>query len=245
MRTSLRPELVADTADVLSRRIRERFPGSGLWDISVDLAVFARGAEELSVSLGKPMWGLRAASLVVAVAVAAAAAFGISLVPVRKDLGGISDFVQGVQSLLQCIVYLAAAIWFVASLEARMKRSRVLRELRRLRSLAHVIDMHQLAKDPSYAVSVSVPTKSSPRRDITGNDLSRYLEYCSEMLAIVAKLAAVYIQRVPDSVCLEVASDIEKLCLGLSQKIWQKLTMSVGSVALWPTTASEERPPSP
>ena len=37
---------------------------------------------------------------------------------------------------------------FLFSLEGRLKRRTALRMLHRLRSIAHVVDMHQLTKDP-------------------------------------------------------------------------------------------------
>jgi hypothetical protein len=47
------------------------------------------------------------------------------------------------------LVLLGAAIWFFVSIETRFKRGRVLRALHELRTLAHLVDVHQLTKDPS------------------------------------------------------------------------------------------------
>jgi hypothetical protein len=219
----LDPVKVVETADALSRRIRERFPSSGLGAVSLDVALYARGAESLSASLGKPQWALRIASALVTVALALGVLLGLSRVHVKQDVGDISNFVQGVDALLQSAVYACVTVWFFVSLESRLKRNRVLRELRALRSLAHVVDMHQLDKDPMVTLFREASTKSSPKHKYTRFELSRYLEYCSELLAITAKLAALYVQGVPDPFCLEAASDIENLCIGHSQKIWQKI----------------------
>ena len=224
---SLDPVKVADTTDVLSRRIRERFPASGLGGVSLDVVLYARGAEALSISLGRPRWLLRALGLLVAILVSAGLGTGLSRVEVRPDVGGLSDFIQGIDALLQSTIYACVAGWFLLSLESRLKRSQVLRELRSLRSLAHVIDMHQLDKEPEATLLGGVSTASSPERGLSRFELSRYLEYCSELLALTAKLAAIYVQRAPDPVCLEAASDIEAPCLGLIQKISQKSTLVV------------------
>lgn len=215
--------MVTETARVLAKRVSERFPGSGLSRVSEELADLSGGADELSRDLARPRVWLRLLLTSVVLAASVASFFAVRAAPVRLDFGGISDFVQGVQSLMQCLVYVAGSVWFLASVESRYKRTRVLGELHSLRDTAHVVDMHQLSKDPHSLCSVGSDTASSPSRLLAPYELGRYLDYCSEMLAIVAKLAAVYVQRMPDPVCIEVASDVEKLCLGLSQKVWQKI----------------------
>ncbi|MCB0336550.1 MAG: hypothetical protein KDD62_09590, partial [Bdellovibrionales bacterium] len=54
-------------------------------------------------------------------------------------------------------------------------------------------------------------------------ELSRYLDYCSELLACVGKLAAMYSQHLADPVVLSSVNEIESLATGISRKIWQKL----------------------
>jgi hypothetical protein len=61
---------------------------------------------------------------------------------------------------------------------------------------------------------------------LTLPELSRYLDYCSELLSITSKIAALYIQKFSDGVVLEAVSDVETLCAGLGQKIWQKLDIA-------------------
>ena len=51
----------------------------------------------------------------------------------------------------------------------------------------------------------------------------RYIDYCSEMLSLAAKVAALHAQSFPDAVVLETVNDLERLATGLSQKIWQKI----------------------
>ena len=55
-----------------------------------------------------------------------------------------------------------AAIWFLLTAETRLKRRRTLLALYRLRSFAHVIDMHQLTKDPTAVLGKLPPTAASP-----------------------------------------------------------------------------------
>jgi hypothetical protein len=62
----------------------------------------------------------------------------------------------------------------------------------------HVIDMHQLTKDPSMGVSVAGNTPSSPARTLSRFEITRYLDYCSEMLSLTSKVAVLYAQVFPD-----------------------------------------------
>ena len=58
---------------------------------------------------------------------------------------------------------------------------------------------------------------------MTSFQLRRYLDYCSEMLSLTGKIAAVYVQQFDDEVALGSASELETLASGLSNKIWQKI----------------------
>ena len=122
------------------------------------------------------------------------------------------------------LVFMGAAIFLLVTIESRIKRKRALCTLHDLRSLAHVVDMHQLTKDPNAILnSVSIITPSSPSRDMTSFELNRYLDYCSELLSLTGKIAALYIQESWDSVILSAVTDIENLTNDLNRQIWQKL----------------------
>lgn len=64
---------------------------------------------------------------------------------------------------------------------------------------------------------------SSPKRNLSAPELTRYLDYCSEMLSLIGKLAAMYVQKFDDPVALDAVNDVEELTTGLSRKIWQKI----------------------
>ncbi len=105
----------------------------------------------------------------------------------------------------------------------RIKRKRALKAIHELRALAHVIDMHQLTKDPEQLLSRVKGTPSSPKRTLSAPELIRYLDYCSEMLSLIGKLAALYVQKFDDPVALAAVNEVEDLTTGLSRKIWQKI----------------------
>jgi hypothetical protein len=66
-------------------------------------------------------------------------------------------------------------------------------------------------------------TPSSPQRMLTPYELIRYLDYCSELLSLTSKLAALHVQHLRDPIVLDAVNDVETLAGGLSQKIWQKI----------------------
>lgn len=223
MYQDLKPEKIVQTTQVLCNRIAERFPDSGLRRVANEVLLVAEKAAETSEFLARPHVPLRiGVTFLIAVIfmVALGAMFSMDL---ALSFDGLSDFVQAVESAINDIVFIGIAVFFLTSWETRIKRNRVLKALRRLRSLAHIIDMHQLTKDPERILNAGPSTSSSPRRTMTAFELTRYLDYCSEMLSIISKIGSIYIQHFDDSVTLQTVNDIENVTNGLSRKIWQKI----------------------
>ena len=82
-----------------------------------------------------------------------------------------------------------------------------------------------LTKDPDRLGNGGVDTPSSPERPLGRFELGRYLDYCSEMLALLGKIAALYAQGTNDPVALSAVDQIEDLTSSLAQKIWQKIVI--------------------
>jgi hypothetical protein len=227
--TTLRVDKLAETADALSRRINERFPDSGLYKISRELVALGEKARLLAPSIGRPIYSVRIA---VAALIAAILAIVVTLVYAglantdHFTRASLVDLLNALESGTNEIFLIGLIILFLVSLENRIKRSRSLRAIHELRSLAHVIDMHQLNKDPGHYRRGMRTTKSSPERELTLTELMRYLDYCSELLSITSKITALYAQEMNDRVVLSAVSDVEALVSGLSQKIWQKLDIA-------------------
>jgi hypothetical protein len=133
------------------------------------------------------------------------------------------QFVQVLESGINDVVLVGAGVFFLLTLETRIKRRRALTAIRELRAIAHIIDMHQLTKDPEWIVTPAEASTLLPERQMSRFELSRYLDYCSEMLSITGKIAALYIQDFDDDVALAAVNEVENLTTGLSRKIWQKL----------------------
>lgn len=222
---SLDPEKIIQTAQTLHLRIEERFAGSSLSHVAAELTEAARDARDRAEALTRPILWLRVLIGLVTVAGFFIFAFvGTFLSFDRIGPDGFS-FVQGIEATINTLVLAGLGYITLFKAEERIKRTRVLDGLYPLRSLIHIIDMHQLTKDPVTLSAGFRRTKSSPERKLSPADLSRYLDYCSEMLAITGKLAALYAQAVPDTEVVEAVNDVENLGSNLSGKIWQKIMM--------------------
>jgi hypothetical protein len=132
------------------------------------------------------------------------------------------SLLQGIEAATNLTLLTGAGAFFLIRAEARLKRRRALSALHELRSIVHVIDMHQLTKDPSKFV-VGGNTPSSPPLLLDKFQMTRYLDYCSEMVSLTSKIAVLFAQSFPDQAVTEAVSDIERISSGLSQKIWQKI----------------------
>ena len=223
--TELKLDLVLETLGTLQRRIEERFPASGLGQIGADLHRVATETGEVLEKLRKPDLLRRAGvavSMVLVLTLALAPFFIMRRLPFEL-FGGMGALVQAVEAATQDVIFLAIAVWFLFTLEGRVKRQIALDSLHRLRSVVHVVDMHQLTKDPEHLLSPGMATPSSPERRLSRFELSRYLDYCSELLSLTTKLAALHVQSLRDPVVLEAVSDIEVLAANLSAKMWQKI----------------------
>ena len=222
---TLDPARIVETSSTLRRRIEERFPGSGLSRVAAELEAVAREAVALSAWMARPDYRLRV-GIGLGIAVLALA-LGAALLQIRwgGEAGGWFELAQGLEALVNDVTFVGLAIYFMLGFELRRKRAQALRALHVLRSLAHIVDMHQLTKDPERLVVGGPDTASSPKRAMTPFELTRYLDYSSELLAIVSKVAALYVQQFNDAVTVDAASAVEELAVNLSRAIWQKIVI--------------------
>lgn len=218
-------EPIRSTIAQLHARIRERFPDSGLSRVAAELVGVAEENELVIRQLRKPLWWLRGASILAALVLVALTGWVIVTLMRLPGAANLAEILQAVDAAINELIFLALTVFFLTSLETRFKRRRALRMLHRFRSLAHVVDMHQLTKDPEHVLHRVTDTASSPKRHLSRAELTRYLEYCSELLALVSKLAALHAQDLQDAVVLEAVNDVESLTADLSRKVWQKITI--------------------
>ena len=206
-------------------RIADRFPNAGLRTIVGEFLQFARNSKSNIEWISTPNIPLRVFSYGMILAGVAGIIFSISFLDFENANTKFDNMITVVEATINELVLLGVAIFFLVSMELRYKRNRALKRLNELRSIAHVIDMHQLTKDPNYLRKDAISTQHSPKRLLTKFELQRYLDYCSEATALVAKIAALYSQSLPDTIVIGAVNEIEDLTTGISQKIWQKLVI--------------------
>jgi hypothetical protein len=223
MYRSLDSEKILGTIGTLSKRIAERFPGSGLNRVCEELLTIAGESQTRIAWIGKPHKVLRFLTGTLVTIIIGSLFLVLASTSWPQDGFDMVVLVQVSEAGLNVFLLLSAAILFLVTAETRIKRRRALKAIHELRALAHVIDMHQLTKDPERLLARSPKTPSSPKENLSAAELGRYLDYCSEMLSLIGKLAALYVQKFDDPVALVAVNEVEDLTTGFSRKIWHKI----------------------
>ena len=222
-------DAVREVVVELEARISARFPTRGLRQVAADLATLIDAVETGANSTQGRVRIARLASRVVMALVLFGtlivigfafkdAAFGNHAV--RSTL----DLLPLIETVINDVVFAGIAVFFLYSFPERVQRGRLLNLLHQLRSTAHIIDMHQLTKDPEQLKRSFVPSPVSKPLELNRDEMERYLDYCSELLALVGKTAALCAEESRDDVVLDTVSTVETLCVGISRKIWQKIS---------------------
>jgi hypothetical protein len=225
-------QLVGDhvgvTVERLERRILARFGERGLTKAARDLRrlvdLVQTEARESRTRMRRMTLATRATSITIIAATLLAMVFSLRA-PVKDGLARTVDWVPLVDSTISDLVFAAIAVLFLWATPERLERRALLGVLYRLRSFAHVVDMHQLSKDPEQVRSTYTPTEQSIQHGLDADQLHHYLDYCSEMLSLTAKTAALCAEHSSDGVVLETIFTIETLSTELSNKIWQKISL--------------------
>jgi hypothetical protein len=223
---NLDADKIVETAGVLRNRIRERFPQANLGGVADDLLEVAGRAAVNAQAIARPFLLFRICGAALVLAFVALLTWIFLHLKISVQVDRYTEFFQGLDAALNTVLLVGGAVFFLFTLEVRLKRNRALKLLHELRSLAHIVDMHQLTKDPATIVNAGPTTASSPRRVMTRFELSRYLDYCSEMSSLIGKIAALYVQHYDDPVVLSAVDQIEDLTASLSRKAWQKIMIN-------------------
>ena len=234
---------IVTTAERLQRRIEERFPGSGLAGLAGEITAVAAEATEQAERLAAPNWPVRVANVLLTLSIVGLLLAIVLRLKVAVALSSYSAFIGALEPSLGAMVFIGAFILFFWNLETRWKRHRAMQAIHELRSLAHVVDMHQLNKNPEKVLHAGRDTASSWPLELDRFQLGRYLDYCCELLSILSKIAALYATSFRDAVSLEGVDRIEALTTGLSRKIWEKSMVLYTEVPAEPAAPRAEPPP--
>jgi len=98
------------------------------------------------------------------------------------------------------------------------RRTSTMKQLHRIRSLVHVLDMKQQNKKYHNKCKTN-------KRPLSPEENIIYLDDCSQALSLSGKIAALMIEGHNDSLVIAAVSEIDSLCNGISSKIWQKIAV--------------------
>ncbi len=217
-------QAVRRSAATLEHRIASRFPDRTLWEVCREVVGIV---DEINAGTGISRRRVRLARLLSRLGVVVILLFlGAAIVLAARDLAderdllGPLDMLPLLETIINDLVFGGIAVFFLLRIPERMERARVLRILHRLRSLAHVIDMHQLTKVPER---LERDAREDGGLDLDRTELTRYLDFCTEMLSLVGKSAALFAEHTTDGDVLDAVEGIEALTSDMARKVWQKI----------------------
>jgi hypothetical protein len=223
---SLNIKEIIKTIAALQARIEKQFPRSGLSKVCEELLLISKDAEEELILMQQPRRAIRIAiGVVILLLLAFSTAVIITFFNIVLEFKHIplSEFLQGLDANINIIVLLGVALFFLIRFERSLKRKRILSYLNKLHSFAHVVDLHQLKKDPKVVLEGFAPDNIVKMRKMTPYELCKYLDCCIEMLSLIGKVAALYAKNNDDSLVIQSVHEIEILTTGFSRKIGQKI----------------------
>ena len=226
---SVDDQLLHQTVQRLEVRIAELLPHAGLRGVAKELVALTAVARQRSREIGRPVRWIRIPAFLALGGLLLVIALEIFIIDKVGQVDTVSDFIQVLEPTLGWVFFLAAIAAFLLSLETRWKRTRALEAIHELRAMAHVVDMHQLTKDPT-AENLGEARMPPDDRPLTPAELVRYLDFSSETLSLISKVAVLYVQRFPDDGAVRAVDEIENLTNGLSRKVWQKITILQASL---------------
>jgi hypothetical protein len=221
---------VAATVARLEARLAEHFPESNLRRVARELLDVANDAPRRVEKIRRRSIWRRVIAWVLSIAILGM----LATIPLRLRPGHVdtlADAIGVIESGLSATFFIGATLVFLLSWDSRMRHRRTMDAVHELRALAHVVDMHQLTKDPpliirnDVAITERQPGGPDDEHPYSRVQLQRYLDACSDMLALISKVGVLYVQETTDPTTIGLIDEIEDLTNGMSRKIWQKITL--------------------
>ena len=202
---------VVSTIDELHEHTLKHFPNRGIVKLSSEIRCFAQNQRCIIDKILRPIYYLRVGLFSIFTIGAALLSYWLYKIYNQK----IFFDAQTLEAFINIIIFVSAGTWFLLNLETRIKRNKILHQLNKLRSFGHILDMHQLTKDPYF----------EDEMNMNGKELIRYLDYCADYLSCCGKIAANYLEYSDDPVVINAVNDFESLTGQFNRKIWQKISI--------------------
>lgn len=210
---------IIETAENLAQQIDQRLSGSNLAALAAELAWLARDTDRRARQARRPIFAIRITS---------ATLIGLGLlglwyllrhVHARWEFGTVTELFEAADAGFNLLVLLAGAVWFSITLEARIKRKKVLAAIQELREFIHVIDATQLYHTPDLSQHAAAIPGTPGLFD------HRYLLFCTQMFGVISNLAALYTRGEASDSVMRAASQVEMLANSLTDKLYSKAEM--------------------
>jgi hypothetical protein len=215
------PTKLIHTVSKMADRVEEQFPASGLAAVANEVAAVAEGTVARVAEIKRPRIGLRITVGIMVLLVVSGPFLFSFLLSFSEEVTNLGDFLEATDAGLHMLLVLGGGIFFLVGMENQIHRNQALEALAEFRSLAHLVDLHQINKDPGLD-SVLAPHHDT--RTVRSDEaLASYLDFSGDLLSIVGKLAAYYAQNLSDRVVLDAVNEIETLTSSLSNKLWLKI----------------------
>ena len=182
----LDPARIIETAENLAREVGEKLPGSSLAGLAVELAQIAHETDERTLRARRPIYAIRVISLLAVSVSLLALWYLLGHIHTRWEFGTITEVFEAADAGFNLLILLAGALWFLITIENRIKRRKALLFIEELREFIHVIDVTQLYYTPAVYNPDHETTRTSVSFDYT------YFLFCTQMLAIISNLAPLY-----------------------------------------------------
>jgi hypothetical protein len=203
----LDPNKLITTSAALAAWIDKDFNQAHLARVAANVHRLTQEAVVRAQRIRRPIWPLRLGIWGLVLAFVAGAVHQL----VTHRLDEILHFLDQTKGMA---LYLGAFLLGFITLEVRLKRRRALQAVNELRAVAHIVDMHQLAKDQAI---------EEFRESSTPAQMETYLHACIALLALLSKIGQLYVEHFPDAVATQSVNEFELITTGLSNKIWMKI----------------------
>jgi hypothetical protein len=203
----LDPAKLISTSNTLAGWIDRDFNHAHLSVVAANVQRLTQEAVVTAERIRRPIWPLRVGIWGLCLVFVAGAVH--QLVSHRFD-----EVLHFLDETKGAVLYLGGFLLGFITLEVRLKRRRAIKAVNELRAVAHIVDMHQLAKDQAIG---EFREQTSPEK------MESYLHACIALLALLSKIGQLYVEHFPDTVATQAVNEFEMIATGLSNKIWMKI----------------------